>query len=67
MLKLAFNRNLSILNRNLQCLRVNKRLFTLSRTYPNQHQKLNEETNKERLADIKDNIYTWPNALCLAR
>jgi hypothetical protein len=51
--------------RNLRPLqfanRVNKRVFTLSAF------QLNEPLKQTRLADIKDNIYTLPNALCLAR
>ncbi|KAI6190651.1 Cardiolipin synthase [Aphelenchoides bicaudatus] len=41
-------------------IQINKRVFTLSSSQLN-------EPRKTKLADIKDNIYTLPNALCVAR
>lgn len=44
---------------------TNRRVFSLSSIHLQQD--LQQNTKRERLADIKDNIYTIPNALCLAR
>jgi cardiolipin synthase len=46
----------------LKCLRSKNELFTLSSVKFQAN-----ESSKQRLADIKDKIYTWPNAICLAR